>query len=531
MTEPKVLIPGGGSQGKSYTPAAWSVLNWTRDPAYTSGKIISVTQTHADANIMATIKMFHTSSAIKLPGTAMDKSIILGNGDKRASIALVALPPGDDGKGRLRGFHPVRRPSIHPQFGVKTRLFALIDEGEDAAGGLWEGLENMLSTQGKADEVNLITIASGANPKKRESPYGQRAETPGGWETFDIETSDEWYGPESLGRWKVIRIDPAKSENVVEKYERFPGMMSYEGYMNYYKQGVTHPAYLTFARGAWPTGTTEFYVTPQAYFNNTRGVFVFSGMPIPVASFDAAFSEGGDNPILTSGRFGTVIGFHPSSGEYQDFSKRPFNGLQVEQQFKINKGNTIVMADEIINYLRVLQVRPEFFFCDKTGNALGVHDAIQMKFNGILGIHWSEAASDRKILNEDSMTAEERFFGVTAEMAFAFSDWLQYGYVKFAPMMDISKLIAQATGRKFYYGGKGLIHLQSKAEFKTDTSGSSPDEYDSMIMMVHGIRVRKSQGVTMLPDVKQARDRKSGKVNWGKVSGGIVDKLDSVDIG
>lgn len=830
MTEPKILIPGGGSQGKSFTPAAWAVLNWVRDPAYTSGKIVSVTESHAASNIMATIKMFHENSALTLPGRVMDRSIDLGNGDKRASIVLVALPPGEDVKGRLRGFHPVPRPKRHPQFGSKTRIFVLIDEGEDAPAGVWEGLENILSTQSAKGEVNLISIVSGANPKKRESPYAQRAEPPGGWPNFNIETSQEWYGPEKLGKWFILRIDPAKSENVIEKREVYPGMMTYEGFMDYYRKGETHPDYYcvddqtevlsnhgwvnysglnvgqqiytvnpvtglsewqdvlevfskeysgelvsmegrglsalvtpnhrwavtnkcrlkysnkrqlsfketgslaihdlipiarppkppkiakyspdfaaivgwvitdgsymplgdgsrvtiyqshkanavkcciirdllgragakftecknkagitsfyisgdvaytirevtngnkrltlkfirnlslesreallqamilgdggtqggsteylcvrdqeqagiyaalivmtgractthfrivppskfmsergydsggpmyyinikqsfyarnqylvysnrqysgtvwcprtkngtflarrkghtyftgnTFARGAWPEGISEFHVTPSYFFNDSVGIYRWQGSDVTsVASLDPAFAEGGDNPVLTVGRYGKAIGFTHVDGRYQSFDSTK-NVLQLEQQLMIRKDNTLLMADEVMNYLRNFQVRPEYFVIDKTGAGLGLHDALLMKFGSISGVQWSEKATERKILQEDTMTAEERYSGVVSEMAFAFATWLQYGYIKIAPMMNAIKLQSQATGRKYYYDGRGLIRVQSKADFKTETGGLSPDEYDSAIMLPHLIRLRQSQNAAMLP--------------------------------
>lgn len=224
----------------SFTPAAWSVLWWTHDPRYTSVKVISVTASHAAANLLSTIKLFHSSAAIKLPGRVMHLSIDNGDGDDRSSIQQVALPTGTDIKGRLRGFHPVLRP-YHRLFGHKTRVAALIDEGEDAPHGVWEGIDNMLSTE-TSDGIH-IKVVSGTNPKKRESPFAQRCEYPGGWQNFDLETSEEWDGPEALGKWRVIRLDAAKSENVLQKKEVFPGMMTYEGYTSYLRKGTNAPDY------------------------------------------------------------------------------------------------------------------------------------------------------------------------------------------------------------------------------------------------------------------------------------------------
>jgi hypothetical protein len=505
MKYPKVLIPGAESQGKSYTPAAWSVLDWARDPEFTSGKIISVTSGHAASNLMAQIKTFHQSSALRLPGEVMDKGIFLSGASKRSSITMVALPPSEDSKGRLRGFHSVLRPKPHPQFGRKSRLFAIIDEGEDVPAGLWEGLENMLATQGSYKGRHHVTIIAVANPKKRESPYAQRAKYPNGWENFNLDTSDEWDGPKELGGWHVIRLDAAKSENIVEKREVFPGMLTYESYMDRVRRGVTSAEYFTFARGAWPEGISEFHVTPSYFFNDSVGIYRWAGSDVtPIASLDPAFAEGGDNPVLTTGRYGKAVGFTSLDGVYRPFDS-PRYALQLEKQLFIRKDNTLLMADEVVNYLKNLQVRPEYFVIDKTGAGLGLHDALLMKFGGIFGVQWSERASERKILKEDTMTAEERYSGVVSEMAFAFATWLQYGYIKIAPMMDSTKLQSQATGRKYYYDGRGLIRVQSKADFKSETGGLSPDEYDSAIMIPHLIRLRQSQNAAMLPGQSPVR--------------------------
>jgi hypothetical protein len=305
-------------------------------------------------------------------------------------------------------------------------------------------------------------------------------------------------------------------------------MMTYEGYMSYMAKGEFDPETDTMARGWYPEGLSAFHVTPRHYFNDSVGIYTWDqGEVIPVASIDPAFAEGGDNPLLTTGRYGRVIGFTPYGKKYVPYPK-PFNGLQLEQQIKIKKDNGLVMAHEVMNYLKVLQVRPEWFVCDTTGNGIMIHDTLKVIFGDILGIQWGSAATERKILDEDTMTAEERYYGVTAEMAFAFSIWLQFGYIKIAPIMDATKLIAQATGRKYSYGGRGLIHLQSKADFKSETGGMSPDEYDSTIMLPHLIRVRQSQRAAMLPDHPSAMARDEGR-GLDNIRSSVVDSLQFYD--
>lgn len=517
----KLLLVGGGAQGKSMTPAAWAVLWWSQDPKWTSIKVVSVTATHAAANMMASIRSFHESSVIKLPGRAIENIIDMGDGNKRSSIALISIPQGEDIKGRLKGFHTVPRGYIHPLFGPNSRMAIIIDEGEDVPVGIWEGLDNVLSEDGGQGNIKIV---SGANPKKRESPFCARCEFPGGWTNFDLETSDEWIGPASLGSWKVVRLDPAKSENVVEKKGIFQGFMTYEGFMNYVRKGQNSPDYFTFARGAWPESSAEYRITPTDFFNNSRGTLVFASDVVPIASLDPAFSEGGDNAVLTTGRYGTAIGFQPVTGGYEQWTI-PHKAIQLEQQFNVPKANTLIMAQDVIKYIRHLKVRPEWFCIDRTGNGHGLYDAIRMQFGDILGQQWGEKSSETKILEEDSMKASELYYGVNTEMMFAFAQWLQYGYIKFAPMMDIAKLTNQAINRKYYFQA-GLMRAESKNDYKRTSSGTSPDEYDSAIMMVHVVRTREAQRAQMLPTAQIRQDLR--EVREDKTEYGVIDRIEFI---
>lgn len=520
--ESKILIPGAGDQGKSYTPSAWVVLWWTHDPQWTSVKVLSVTASHAAANVMATIKTFHEYSAIRLPGRAIETIIDLGDGNRRSSISMVSIPQGGDVKGRLRGFHPVPRPVPHPIFGRKSRIGVFIDEGEDVPVGLWEGLENILSSETR--DSRHLKIFSGANPKKRESPFARRCEFPGGWQNFDIDSSHEWIGPVALGSWKVVRLDAATSENVVEQREVFPGMMTYDGFMNYVRKGTNDPAYFTFGRGAWPEFTAEYRITPPDFFTNSVGMLTFTSDVVPVASLDPAFSEGGDSAILTTGRYGTAIGFTPLNGDYEQWGA-PKKCIQIEQQFPVQKGNVREMDQTVIRMLRQLQVRPEWFIIDRTGVGHGLSDSIRYQYGDILGLSWSEKATATRILEEDTSPAEELYAGVITEMAFGFAIWLQFGYIKFAPLMDSSKILTQATNRKYYFTANGLMRAEDKLTYKASSGGVSPDEYDSAIMLPHLVRLRESQKAQMVPPDQVRPDLQSAEQADG-VEYGPMDKME-----
>ena len=429
----KLLIMGCGSSGKTYSTSAWIVLNWSRDPEYTGVKVVSTTYGHNKSGIMSRIGIFHTQSLLRFPGDPVAGGIAYPGLDKAASIMMVAIPEGDTGEGRITGFHPTPRPQNHPIFGSQSRRIVTIDEADVVAEGLWSGLDNFLGNEDYSGSVKVVALT---NPRLKQNSFAHRAEPKDGWSSLP-EDCDQW---ESREGWHVISIDAAKSENVMqwpkEKKTIFPGMMTYNGYMNYVRKGKSDPDYWTYARGKYPPDSiATFNVFALNYFDNSVGRLMFEGDVTSVAACDPAFAAGGDDPYLMIGRFGRAIGFTDEQGKYEAF-RQTKKALQVEQQILLTKGPTHVMGANIIKILKSYGVRPEWFTMDKTGNALGLHDYLRWQLGKFEGISWSGKATETKILREDSTTADERFRGIAAELWFAASAWTEHGYVKFSPTMN-----------------------------------------------------------------------------------------------
>jgi hypothetical protein len=111
-----------------------------------------------------------------------------------------------------------------------------------------------------------------------------------------------------------------------------------------------------------------------------------------------------------------------------------------------------------------------------------------------MGIEWGAKATETKILREDRDNADERFFGISCELWFAASMWLEHGHIKFSPTMDgIRRLRDEACSRRWKFR-KTLQQLESKKDFKSGNQGRSCDRSDSFVMLVHPIRMH-SQGL------------------------------------
>lgn len=501
---PKNIFLGGATLGKSYSGTLFYLLDWARDPEYTNTKIISTTEGHAKANTWSTLLNFHRTCIIPLPGKPQAEFITIRPGDRQAAMGISAIPSGDDGKGRLQGFHPLPRPTVHPKFGKLTRVNAFLDEGEKIPIGVWDGIDNLLSAE--TPEGN-VRITGATNPADISSMLAQRAEPEKGWQDVDPDVDFEWI---SRMGFHVVRLDPQYSANVVQKRVIYSGLQTYEGFMNFARMGKSNPSYWTFGRGMYPTENVEYNIIPPAHLKDVKKIYNFSSLPVNVASLDPAFAEGGDDAIITTGRYGMANGYLEGS-TLIPFPEKPV--LQIEQQFNLKKGNAQHMCSDLIEILKQLHVRPEYFVMDKTGNAWGLHDILKIQYGpDIIGILWGEDATEKKILQEDTATAKEQYSGITTEMWFAFSKWLEVGSVKFAPMMDTWKLFAQLSNRKFSPKGR-LPRVESKADYKSHTKQSSPDAADSAIMLVHLCRIRATDRPAMLPQAP-AKPRPSSDWEW-----------------
>jgi hypothetical protein len=519
----QMMIMGCGASGKSYSIAVWLLLDWLRDPEHTCGKVISSTETHAKRNVFAHIQNLHRQSIVKLPGECKEKSIQVGLDDKQG-IHLTTIPQGDEGKGRLRGFHPVPRITEHPQFGKLSRIRVILDEAEVIPQGVWEELANILSTK---DGIENIKAICATNPKDRGSRFGQLSEPEDGWLSINIEDSVEW---KSRFGWNVLRLDGARCENVVEKRVVYPGLLTWEGYEGYLKEGDTSPIYYTLARGWYPEHGLAMAVIPQDFVEKSIGTFVFAGAATYVMSIDLAFGsgdgsgKGGDKAIATVGRWGLVTGWVDRKGVAHKFEERRY-GIQMETQFELDKTHTLDMSEQIMNVCRSFHIDGQWVVCDRTGNGTGVHDTLRVKMSKpgmpeVMGIHWGWEATDKKILDDDSLTAEEQYIGIVTEMHYAMRKFMEFDYVKFSPTFQMNKIAVELTGRKAKQVGKKL-RVESKDEYKA-RGNPSPDYSDSAIMMIHLVRMRSEFTALMLA---------SGQADVvEEVKHGLVDELKFIDM-
>jgi hypothetical protein len=516
----RVMIQGAGAMGKSFGAAAWFYLDWFRDPEFTSIKVISLTKEHAERNIFANIKTFHRTALVRPVTTQEEKATsIQVTSDSKQGIHLVAIPKGESGHGTLRGFHPIPRAGkAHKLWGRLSRTHVVLDEAEEVPVGVWEGINNILSTSDEENYKGHIKIFGASNPKDRTSDFAQRCEPKDGWGSIDCEEDYEW---ESREGYKVLRLDAARSENVVEKRIVYAGLQTYQGFMGYMSRGRTAEA-MTMARGWFPEEGMAMGVITPAMMDNAIGIVRFIGPVVPLAAFDLAL-EGNDQVMCSYGRFGLADGWTPQSGQFI-----PFKGarvvLQLDSQIPFPKAATLEQTYAIIKFAKTMKIGANWLCVDRTGNGAGIHDSLCSLFGSeVMGVNYSWAASETHILGDDSQRANELYSGVVTELIFGLAKYLEFEYLKISPSFRNEELIRQATGRRYKQSGQGLVRVESKGDYCKRTRSSSPDALDSLSMLVYLMRQRGGATPTMTEVKKEPTGR-------GRELKSLVDTMEFVDM-
>lgn len=508
----KLILIGAGSLGKSYNLAVWTLLDWLRDPEHTLIQVLSVTKEHAKTNVFAHIKALHAASIMVLPGEVKAESIRCGSSDK-SGIVLRAIKEGDAGYGTLRGFHPSPRVRPHPVFGRLTRLRLLLDEAEEIPIGIWEGVDNMLVTESAESFTSgRVKIMAATNPRDKNSELGQRVEPDLGWMSLKSDIDHQWW---SKRGWFVQRLDAARCENVVQKREVFPGMQTWDGYKNYLDLGIDSPDYWTMARGWFPEQGVFGTVIPEEFVERNRGSWVFITEPIPVGGQDLALVANGDAASLAVGKFGLAKGWVDLKGQSHELPVARWV-IQVESTIDAEKGRTDIMAANVKRLAESLGIKPEWFACDSTGIGRGVFDILHaLKFE-CRDVDYSTASTHTKMFEDDKMYCDEMYEGVVTELMFGLRRYLEFGYLKFSPTLNLAKLRSQLCDRRYEQRGKGKVRVEAKDGFKS-RGHKSPDEGDALTLLVHVVRMQGEHFSPAMVDIPKA-------ITYQPISGPVDNK-------
>lgn len=479
----------------TYSAGAFMLLDYLRDPLYTTIKLAAVNEDHLRKNLFAHVATLYRACVIPSGHDIQIRDSDLWMGVKDAGyefgISGIAFKQSQETSGQFKGYKakPVRK-SPHPKFGVMSRLRVLGDEGQNWPNGPFKDFNSLIASKSGSELIKLVVAF---NPESISQHVVQISEPPDGWNADDMETL---YDYESKAGWRVCRLDAARSENVIQKKIVFVGLQTYEGFLSYLKAGGdTSANYSTFARGWPPMKGGANTIIPPSWPQEARGEATFVENPMIIASIDLAFM-GQDSAQMAVGRWGLASGYRDSQGKTYVFKDRlnvanplPRHVLQIDQILPLEKSdNTVQMAEEIMGRCNALKIAPSNVVLDKTSIGLGTWSHLTKVWGPVFGVSWNEKATAGKIMAEDQAGADEQCDGVMSEMWWAFRRWLDpvARAILINPIIPSQPIHTQLTTRR-HKNGKNGIKVEPKEEYKARNQ-ASPDEADALVMMPHLIR-------------------------------------------
>lgn len=513
----QLLLMGANGTSKTWTMCILAYLDFWRDPLYTAVKMSAVNEEHLKGTMMANVKRLNEDANLPIAcerPTDMRLCAIGSHADM--GISGVLFPQGKDPTSRLKGYRPKPiRKVPHPEFGAMSRTRFFGDEAQSYADGLFRDFGSLQSAMNGPSPVKLIL---GFNADSTGRKVVQLAMPHQGWRYEDVEVLYRW---NSKAGWRVLRLDGAKSENVVARKIIYEGIQTYEGYMKFVQGGGDGSAdYFEKARG-WPPvkGAVNIVISPELV-SRCRGNLNFIGKVLNVAQLDCAY-QGEDSPILTISRYGMCNYVITENGDKKDFvdylnpgQKKPRRCFQADQQFKLPNTTPTELAEEVMRVCRELGIPPENVVVDGSGNGFGTYSHLAKYWGNVLYIQWGRKSTELKVLHEDQEPASAVYDNIISEMWFSMRRWMESGCFWISTTIHPSPVNEQMTTRRYSRIRGSLMRVEAKPEYKA-RGHTSPDEADSMIMGPHLIRERFYH---LLPGMQvDAQFTEEVKDKWSKM--------------
>jgi len=505
-----ILLMGAASMSKSYSMGVRLMLEWIRDPEFTTVQVIGPSENHLEDNLFSHLVELHRNATIPLPGVVGKLFIGLDPRKRRGAIRGVVVPLGKKSAGRIQGTKRFPRKKPHHLFGTLSRMFVFLDEMVNIPKGIWKDVDNVLAN---AQGDHGLKVIGAFNPTDTTDEVGRRCEPDGGWAKFDADRDFDW---KSTRGWRVVRLDAKYSENVQAGRKIFEGLQTKEGFELIIKNagGTESPGYWTMARGCFPPVGVSMAVISGGLMNKFKAEYIWLETPNECAGFDPAL-QGKDSAYYAKGKFGVAIGMKlPPTLEHPNgltifFKNRSGNNtprwaLQLEAIFKVPKPISDIpskeLAESVVKLSKQLFVKPGWLCMDRTGNGQGVWDFVKAIWSPeVQAVNYSEAATDRKIMVEDTLTPEEEYDRIQTELWFLMRKMIEFDYARALPSMDLNELIPQMTTRWFRAMGK-KCKVETKEDYRLRNQALSPDEADAVSLLFFGARNAAQVTFGMTPE-------------------------------
>lgn len=464
----RLCIMGHGSASKTFTASIWFLLDWIAHAETTALLLTSSTITSMDRRIWADFKTLWTKSRVDFSSLAQildaKRMIRQSINEGKAAVHAVAAE-SEDAETKIQGLHMPRNRVI-------------VDEADNPySSSIWPALTNL----GTSGHLKVVALA---NPDDKNSEFGFHCEPKEGWDTIDPEHDYEW--DSKLG-WHVLRLDGLESPNILAGNDKYPFLLSNQSVVETRdNKGTNSAEWWKMIRGFYAPEGSISTIFPGGLVSKCNQPITWYTTTSNVAACDPAF-EGGDNCILVVGK----------EGRRADNPER--TAVEVTKFYKIKRkemGKTLAFdfADQICGILKEHNVPPRNFIIDTTGTQGPFADILEEKLGkGINRVVFGHAATNRKVTNEDTGTAKERYKNLVTELWYVAREWCRLGLVYFKDCPRDLRI--QLESRRYELKGKDsssgreVIMAEPKKEMKS-RGLSSPDEADAFSMLIHLVRTR-----------------------------------------
>lgn len=466
-----LAIAGCSSSGKSEFGAIWGIVNFLAGPSGTKVLVTSTSLKDSRQRIWGSVEEYWQAAAAVLGGeTVLPGELVSASGmiryrqgnfkSDRQGLVLIAgeKSKANEAMGKLIGYKG-------------TRVILICDELPELSEKLLNAAEANLYSN---PDFSMLGIG---NPNSHYDPFGIFATPKNGWASIQSDT-EEW--ETVLG--KCIRFDGEKSPNILLGEDKYPWMMTARKLADFKNMlGETTQRYARFVKGWFHETGTDDGIYSEADIIKYRGDsgIIWKTPPTPVAGFDPAFTNGGDDCMVQFGKF----------GEDADGTKVLEWGdcveLQEDRDIK-DEPRTHQIVRQLRAECEKRNVQPKNMAVDATGAGKPFCDVIRSEWSGgFLEVNFGGVASTLPASGTDSTPSKDRYVNRVSELWFSGREYLQSGQLKGI----YPALAKELCARRYETKSRGKVLVEPKKEMRSRI-GKSPDRSDAALLCLDLCRTR-----------------------------------------
>lgn len=484
--EKYLSLSGCASSGKTTFGALWGIVNWLSWPGKTLVLLTSTSLEEARRRVWGDVEGFFNAGnesmdaiakEMKLKGKLRLPGRLLGSTGK-----IRTEDPGqkfDDKCGiqLISGDRAKEKENIGKLIGLKNqRVILIADELPELSPSLVEAAKSNLMTNPFFQMIGLGNFASVYDP------FGEFSEPEGGWSSVSPDC-DEWRTRDGL----CLRFDGLKSPNVMLGTQRYPGMYGPEHLEQHRKTFGENTSQFWRMCRSYPCPEADadrIYSEADLLKGDVKGTVKWLTAPIKCISLDPAFATGGDRACAKLGLVGTAVSGIQTLQVHRHIEIR-------EDVRKKDESRSTQIAKQFRDICIAENIDPRNVAIDASGGGLPFAALLtEVWTDKFLSVFFGGAASGRPASVKDRRPAKDAFANRVAEIWYAGVDFVQGGQIKGLNSQTCVEL-SERRKVKDKKGAMGLkIHIESKSDMKLRTKGKSPDEADSLLILLELARER-----------------------------------------